>query len=491
MKNLLHTFAAFIAVVLSVVFVTSCKNTAKIFEDNFRAFSGDGLSQMEYDNLKSFVEANPGFQVIMGGETFIMASEDVLKAYILKSGVSCSCVAPEKEVSFNKMEIYLENSASMAGYSNAGNPMFTAPILALFNACESNTEIATAYVGEQSGELKLKSIPRATFESELTNGKIAITEGSPLDQIMTMMIDSVADNSVIGLVTDGIVSGSNREIVQSANREFTAKNLPLIEQRIRSSITKAAAKDVSMLIYRLQSSYSGTYYDYKNGRHKVANVVRPYYIILFGNTTNLKKMEAALATEGKFTPTHKFASYDVNSYNTIKKGFLSLAPGTTADVVVIPNTATIDFKEEVPSVPVNFRLRVALNGVPAHLLDEQVLQNSLEVFYVDSNTEVMKPEFLQGVKKDDTKVNVYHITLQMDNNFVQMLPSDGIKLYVRLKGSVDRWDAPLSSNEDTQFGLLPDSHTFALTTLMDGICNGYAFNKGVKDVMKIELTINK
>ena len=202
-------------------------------------------------------------------------------------------------------------------------------------------------------------------------------------------------------------------------------------------------------------------------------------------------METALATEGKFKPTNKFASYDVASYNTITKGFLSLAPATTADVVVVPNTGTIDFKEEVPTVPVNFRLQVGLNGIPAHYLNAEVLRNSLDVYYVESNTEVSKSEFIQDVTPVEGKVNVYQITLQMDNNFVQMLPSEGRKLYVRLKGNVDRWDAPLSSDEDTQFGLLPDSNTFALTTLMDGVCNGYAFNKGVKDVMKVELTINK
>ncbi|MBE6200497.1 MAG: hypothetical protein E7138_09455 [Rikenellaceae bacterium] len=487
MKNLFYYFTVVAAVGLFV----SCSSPEGLFMENFNAFKSQGLSQMEYDNLKKIVESEPGFTLELNGETFVMNSEDALKAYILKSGVPCVCVVPEKEVSFDKMAIYLENSASMAGYSNAGNPMFTAPILALFNACEANTEIETAYVGEQHGELKLKSIPRATFESELTNGKIAITEGSPLDQIMTMMIDSVADNSVVGLVTDGIVSGSNSEIVKSANREFTIKNLPLIEQRIRSSISKAAAKDVSMLIYRLQSSYTGTYYDYKNGRHNVKNVVRPYFIVLFGNSSNLKKMEAALATEGKFKPTNKFASYDVASYNTITKGFLSLAPATTADVVVVPNTGTIDFKEEVPAVPVNFRLQVGLNGIPAHYLNAEVLRNSLDVYYIESNTEVSKSEFIQDVTPVEGKVNVYQITLQMDNNFVQMLPSEGRKLYVRLKGNVDRWDASLSSDEDTQFGLLPDSNTFALTTLMNGVCNGYAFNKGVKDVMKVELTINK
>ena len=492
MKKLfiLRSGALSLSVILFAI-AGGCTPAAQRFEENFRLFKEQGISQMEYDNLKQIVAEEPGFQLMMNGETFIINSEDALKAYILKSGVSCECVTPEKAVSFDKMSIYLENSASMAGYSNAGNPMFTAPILALFNASEANTEIETAYVGEQYDKLQLKSVPRAQFERELTNGKIAITEGSPLDQIMTMMIDSVADNTVVGLVTDGIVSGSNKEIAQSLNREFTNKNLPLIEQRIRTSISQAEKKGVSMLLYRMQSSYTGTYYDYKNGKHKVSNVIRPYFIVLFGNEKNLKKVEAALAVESKFTPTNKFASYDVNSHNTITKGFLSLAPAANVDVVVIPNTATIDFKGKVPAIPVNFRLQVGLNNIPAHYLDAEVLKKSIEVYYVYSGTEVLKPEFIQAITKDESKVNVYQITLQMDNNFVQMLPDNGRKLYVRLKGCVDRWDTPLSSDEDTQFGMLPDARTFALTTLMDGICNGYAFNRGVKDVVKIELTINK
>ncbi|MBR5491959.1 MAG: hypothetical protein IKV77_02370 [Alistipes sp.] len=459
--------------------------------ENFNGFKSSGISQAEYDHLLKFVDEKEDFELELNGETFRMTNEDALKAYILKSGVPCVCVVPEKVVSFDKMAIYLENSASMAGYSNAGNPMFTAPILALFNACEPSTTIETAYVGEQYSELKLKSIPRETFERELTNGGIAVTEGSPLDKIMTMMIDSVADNSVVGLVTDGIVSGSNREIVSSANREFTIRNLPLIEQRIRGSIKNAAAKDISTLIYRLESSYAGTYYDYKNGRHNVNNVVRPYFIVLFGNSSNLKKMEVALESESKFNPTNKFASYDVVSYNTITNGYLTLAPATNVKVVVTPDLREVDFKGKIPAVPVNFRLQVDLNGIPAHYRDSEVLRASLDVYYVVGNTEVSKSEFVQDVTPIEGQPNKYQITLQMDNNFIQMLPNEGLKLYVRLKGRVNRWDAPMSSDEDTQFGLLPDSKTFALTTLMDGICNGYAFNKGVKDVLNVKLTINK
>lgn len=492
MKKLFYIFAVLFAACLCVVFGCGCGSSAEqIFEESFKQYQKDGISQMEYDHLKNFVLKNSGFQVVMQGEMIAMNNEDALKEYILESGVPCSCVQPKKKVSFDKMAIYLENSASMAGYSNAGNPMFTAPILALFNACEPQTEVETAYVGEQHSVLKLKSIPRATFERELTNGKIAITEGSPLDQIITMMIDSVTDNSVVGLVTDGIVSGSNCEIINSEKREFTIKNLPLIEQRIRSSVNKAAAKDVSMLIYRLQSSYTGTYYDYKNGKHKVSDVVRPYFIILFGDEANLKKMESALVSESKFNPTHKFASYNVDSYNTVTNGYLSLTTMTDVDVVVVTTPPTIDFRGEIPTIPVDLSLQVELKGVPAHYLNNTVLRDNLEVYYIESETEVLKPEFIQSVVKDESKVNVYKIALQMNDNFVQMLPSEGRKLYVRLKGCVDRWDGGLSSDEDTQFGLLPDSNTFALTTLMDGICNGYAFNKGIKDVMKIELTVKK
>lgn len=491
MKKLSH-ISNLLMVLLACCLWHSCGNTSasQTFEQNFQRFIANDstITPMEYNNLLQTIQQAPGFQVVMNGETFSMNNEDALKTYIRNSGATCSLI--EEDVSFDKMSIYLENSASMAGYSNAGNPLFTAPILALFNAIEANTEIETAYVGEKDRELKLSVIPRSTFERELTNGKIAKSEGSPLDRIIMTMVDSVTDNSVIGLITDGIVSGSNEEIISSTGRDFTIKNLPLIEQRIRGEISKAAAKNVSMLLYRLETAYTGTYYDYKNYKHNVTNVVRPYYIMLIGNVTNLKKVEAALANESKFTPTHKFSSHEVNAYNTITKGFL--ATTTNVDAIVIPNTGTIDFKNKVPSIPINLSLRVALNGVPSHYHNEDIIRKHLEVFYIDksSNIEVMKPEFIQGIDKDASGVNVYNIALQIDNNFIQTL-QENTKLYVRLKGSVDRWDTLLSSDEDIQFGLLPDSRTFALTTLMDGICNGFGFNKGLNDVIKIELTINK
>jgi hypothetical protein len=133
----------------------------------------------------------------------------------------------------------------------------------------------------------------------------------------------------------------------------------------------------------------------------------------------------------KFKPTHKFSSYDENSYKTVTKAFLTMAPGQAGvEVQVAPNTATIDFDGNVPAVPVSFKLQVALNGVPSHHLGKDVIMEALQIYYVDSssNIEVMKPEFIQDVQKDETKVNVYHITFGMD---VKILMLTVVKVFKR------------------------------------------------------------
>lgn len=501
MKKIILTITTAIVVVCGWLMCVSCSCTsvAEKFRQTMESSVFDKkIDDLEFANLLSLVKSEPGFTVLHNGQNYTMTDEASLVEFILNyktPALECGKCPIKENVSFDNLKIYLENSASMAGYSNAGNPTFTAPLLSLFNVVDDNTVIETAYVGEKSSQLQLTPVDEEDFKSELTNGRIATTEGSPLNDIINMMIDSIDKNTVSCLVTDGIVSGSNKEIATSVNREFTIKNLPLIEERMRSSMKKAADKGMSLLLYRLESPYKGTYYDYKNGRHSLkSDVVRPYFVTIFGAESNLRKVEKALESEMKFKPTHKFSSYDENSYKTVTKAFLTMAPGQAGvEVQVAPNTATIDFDGNVPAVPVSFKLQVALNGVPSHHLGKDVIMEALQIYYVDpsSNVEVMKPEFIQDVQKDEAKVNVYHITFGMDSNFIQNIPSNGMKLYARVPGKLNRWDEALSSDDDVQFGLLPNTKTFALTTLMNGIYQGFGFHKGLNDVMKIEINIIK
>ena len=205
-------FTAF-ALLSGGVLFCSCGGNSSAFITNLRNFSADKeITEVEYASLKGFLQRTPkGFDV---GGTHISTEADLV-SYLHSQGITSSAkaLAVMPDVTFDSLQVYLENSASMKGYSNAGNPNFTAPVIALFNVGDPDTQIVTGYVGASaSGEAALSPVERSKFESNLANGRIATAVSSPIDRIISLAVDSTSPSSVSCIITDGILSGSNSEI---------------------------------------------------------------------------------------------------------------------------------------------------------------------------------------------------------------------------------------------------------------------------------------
>ena len=173
-------FTAF-ALLSGGVLFCSCGGNSSAFITNLRNFSADKeITEVEYASLKGFLQRTPkGFDV---GGTHISTEADLV-SYLHSQGITSSAkaLAVMPDVTFDSLQVYLENSASMKGYSNAGNPNFTAPVIALFNVGDPDTQIVTGYVGASaSGEAALSPVERSKFESNLANGRIAtaVAEGN-------------------------------------------------------------------------------------------------------------------------------------------------------------------------------------------------------------------------------------------------------------------------------------------------------------------------
>ncbi len=488
MKNLSNFFVAGL-VACCFFFLCGCTSVEKEFLRRVYDYTATdkSLSDMEWKNLMDFVEVDGPVMISAGEDIVSISDKETLGAYLDSRNVDY----PEKKevqvAAFDSMTVMLENSSSMAGYSKAGNSQFTAPILALFNAVDNDVEIATAYVGGSRGVLEVKSVLRSDFESALTNGKVASSDGSPLNQIIDMIVDSVKSNSVYCLITDGIVSGTNNEINSSENKEFTKRNLPLMEQRVRMAFGKAEQKNIDLLLYRLTSTFSGIYYDYKNGHHDINGVERPYFIMFFGDRQNLVKIHEALSKESGFVYSNLFASYQVEDYNTVTRGLMIPMAG----LVVNTGECIINFGKKVPDTPVNFKVRVRLDGVPEYYKSEQAILGALEFYYDNNGNKVNKNEYVQSVTAVPDALDEYDILFQIDNAFIERLPAGGLTMWVKMNGSVDGWYKELSSDYDLQYKLLPDNKTFGFSYFMEGVKNGYGYNKGVKDVVNVKIQLTK
>ena len=450
--------------------IWSCRSNDSAFITNLRNFSSDGeITEVEFASLKGFLQrTHKGFNV---GNVHISTEEDLI-SYFHEQGITSSAKALniDPAIGFENLQVYLENSASMKGYSNAGNPNFTAPIIALFNVGDSNTRIITGYVGASvSGEAELSVVKRTLFESNLANGKIATAISSPLDKILSLVIDSTSLASVSCIITDGILSGSNQEIQR--DREFTIKNLPLLEQRIRDAVKGAKSKNLSMMIYRMKTKFTGTYYDYKNTHHILSAEERPYYMIFFGHRDNLSKVKSRLEGEVSFAPEDMLVSYEMGSFEPMTKAMLLKMPGN-ADVNVITARSTVQIKGN-PLIPVDFKARLAMNSLPSYYDEIELLENLLRFYYVDESysSEVDRTDFIHNVNIADETLKTYDVTFQIGNDFISSFSGKRIFNLV-LPGFADPWYNELSTEDDTNMTVDELDKTFALKYFIDGMLKG-------------------
>ena len=306
-----RVLALLTAMVLTVV---SCGYNGSDFQKDMMSFCIDGkITDGEFTALLNRVNTDgqpSGFTFVDAGNTFTIANESDLVAYLNSQGIygPTTKLAAQSDVEFNELTILMDSSASMKGYSSPnGNRDFTAAIVSLFSAVSPEVDIESAYVGASSkDEVSISKVEKGQYQAQITNGKVIIGAGSQLDKILAYIADENDEDEVTCLITDGILSGTNAEI--SANREFNVKNLPLLENRVRLAAKEAKKEGLDFLIYRLVTTFTGNYYDYQNRVHRLSGIERPYYIVAIGEKTNLQKYESGLSKSSEFKPKNTLAT---------------------------------------------------------------------------------------------------------------------------------------------------------------------------------------
>lgn len=395
----------------------------------------------------------------------------------------------EDPLMFKNLNIYLENSKSMFGYVGAnGNGDFASPIIALFHSGDKETAYQTFYAGAQNNNSDIvcfKSVTANDFRRTLTGGNFAVVKTSPLHNILAAAIDGLICSSVDStriegvacLITDGILSGSNADIARSP--KFTITHLPYLEDCIRESVERAYNLGLHCLVYRLETGFKGTYYDYMNGKHQI-ECDRPYFMVMIGDEVNLRKIQDNLSKESNFTQCDPkyFATYDVAGLKTVKRG--KLIPSPSGNVLSVMNSDTAcklkyDAKHLNDLSPLCFKLVLQLASLPDYYLDDDNVENGLAMSYVDASSGqtvfIPQDDWLQEVSgNDDT--GTFTIDIRMPSAVVRQIGNSAIRITV--PGHQDNWYETMSSSDDTNM-TNGDETTFALSYFMGGIMKGFGY----------------
>lgn len=435
-----------------------------------------------------------------GGQTVIRSDED-LAMYFIGKGILGPATRIKDfikvTVPLQQMMVLLENSSSMQGYFKSGTASFTRPVIALYNGVPQGVTIKTAYIGEKTqyvgGKPQSEAVPtwtdKGNFDSDLANGRVMIGQSSPLDQIFVKAIEMAADSvpTLSCVITDGLISGTNQEI--SKDREFTKKNLPLIEQRIRDAVSSRSAVD--FLVYRFEADFKGTYYDYQNGRHPLNGTTRPFFVFLFGSADYLAGFAQKVEAESNFKFTDRLASYEAGGYQTLAKGQL-LPSQNTEKVKIVPAQNSIIIPAQRLMAPVNFRLKISVRELPAFVNDGPFLESNLAFQYKDPSTGVLLPAegFLQGIREDNPALGTYVIDLQISPELASKFGSS-MEVQVSLGGILDDWYLQKSCSDDVVSGG-NDQDTFCLDALVGSMLKGKNIQPdNLKEAISIPIRIIK
>ena len=408
-----------------------------------------------------------------GEQTAIRTDED-LALYLIGKGITGTAARLgdflKETVPLKAMKVLLENSSSMQGYFKSGTSSFTRPVISLYNGVPKEVSISTAYIGENARHEAVATwVDKKKFDSDLANGKVMVGQSSPLDQIFVEAIGMAADSAptISCVVTDGIISGTNQEIAQ--DREFTQKNLPLIEQRIRDAVS--SQESVDFLVYRFDADYKGIYYDYQNGKHNLNDAVRPFFVFLFGSADHLTAFAQKVEAEPNFKFTDRLASYEAGGYQTLTKGQL-LPSQNAVKVSIVPAQNSVIIPASQLAAPVNFRLKFSVRDLPAFVNDEQFLQSNLTFQYKDPATGIPLPAegFLQGVHVDNPALGTYLLDLQVSPDLAAKF-GNTMDVQVFLGGVLDDWYSRKTCSDDTVSGG-GDQDTFCLDALIGSMLMG-------------------
>ncbi len=174
-------------------------------------------------------------------------------------------------------ELIFDASVSMRGYVDATvNGSFAEVVGKLNNLAKDSTY---TYVFDNSKHLV------NDFMSKIHHKNIKWADESDLFAMIKDIMTQASHNpnNCYILVTDGIISGSNKEIQKDST--FNISKPSILQSRIEKIVSQISSdSEVSLMVACFMSPFKGKYYNYDNSYRVLNNDLRPFYVLVAGGT---------------------------------------------------------------------------------------------------------------------------------------------------------------------------------------------------------------
>lgn len=374
-----------------------------------------------------------------------------------------------KQKSITSVSIWIDESASMKGYFSSGvEQNILTVIAAVTNVAPCK---GVSFYGHSLGQ----TIAYSDFKDRVENGNALSGDESNLKSMIETAVSKVGKGSLVFIVTDGIMSGSDKQIRESRDRKYNIIHRGDLTQEIKNMLSNK--KDISISVAQYKSSFNGTYICYNNDKKRLSEKIRPFYLIVIGKKEIVSLyMKTKMADKLK---TENFVTYGIEGMPyTLKirpwpSDFFKFDSKKKA--YAMTKKYSVDKEEDII-------FKVSISNLPKYMQAESYLKTNGHLQCKASNA------------SDDSYKD-------MD---VQMSVSQGVASYVidrnKIKGSTFRyilnysnpqWVANSSTDDDIMN--YSDTTTFNLLYFMDGlsVLNSMSDLNGRKTVNKVESSIVK
>lgn len=368
---------------------------------------------------------------------------------------------PTKAENVAEAVIYLDNSASMEGYTH-GSEYIDA--LADLMSIYPKTKVRSA---DDSIEIDAAG----ELVDNLTGNKIHYKGQSLLNQDLKKIVGQVAgpkNKKIAFFVTDGIMSGADAGINRSKalGHKYNIDH----KQSFKTDISEVfRGKGIGAAVYRMESQFNGVYYCYDNS-NKPINARRSYYVIALGCPGVVADFKQRLAKHQQ-QPIFKFRP--VNELDFIEKAPMSQSMTITGGTA---NRGAVSLPVESGSVFVDVQKVKKAASASEPVLNLMIGEDAFRNYHIDARELASRLKVsIDGTDNPSIKAAVdstrKSIVLQISLSTLSF-PSGGNKVRVYIPYFTPSW-INLITNEDDGYMItgIPDNSTFLFAYFINGIKN--------------------
>lgn len=464
------------------LFISCGPEVTEKFNDDVKTFSkSEGIiSLKELMLLEQFINQNsnePDFERFLSGGK---ADKNKLVSYLQK----------EKKYKVEKpynpktdaVNIYIENSLSMHGYIDNNGSGFKNAIAQIFSVSEKFKNYNPYYINSDTIPANL------TPENIVNISKAAFTRGnvnsSNLDDIFKTVLSKTGKDDISILVSDCIYSLDKGDATDLLKRQAL-----LTQRTFENAIQKN--KSVTTFILKLESDFTGSYYDRRDHAYANVNLRRPFYVIIIGNDEAIKYFKS----KTDFTTLDGYKNFCViNSENYSGGIYHTVVNKKNTNSTFRPIDEFSDDKgikgiEDISVDEGEFTFTVALDlseiPVEESYLEDKSNYSITDGDYVINDIVHYNPKNIEprdaNIIKQSGSLPTHLITFKATSNNY-----NGLRF--TLNRNTPKWVTDTNISDDTDITKIAGK-TFGFSYLVNSIKKAYTVQKGITPYIEISIAI--